>query len=254
MDTLILSDVHLGSKHCQTHRLLDVLDREPFDRLILNGDTLHSLHLGKMRDEHWELLTRFRDLAREREVILIRGNHDHDWHGDRVRQAMHAARANGNGSARGGVAVVAAPPVSPSMEVLPALLGVPMLEEYRLDVGGQPYVVTHGDHFDPALESELPRHVAGWCYQVSRKLSKKLAKWLKKRSAAWSGAMEHIRQSAAAFARAHDCAGVIIGHTHHADDLDIDGTHFVNTGCWTEPPYAFVTVADGRLTLHQSHD
>src|SRR5436190_13459601 len=73
MRTLILSDIHLGNKHAQVRRLHEVLDRQPFDRLILNGDTLHGLNLRKLRADHWGLLTRFRELGRTHELILIRG-------------------------------------------------------------------------------------------------------------------------------------------------------------------------------------
>ena len=46
MRTLILSDIHLGNRHCNAALLNEVLDRESFDRLILNGDTLNSVNLA----------------------------------------------------------------------------------------------------------------------------------------------------------------------------------------------------------------
>src|SRR5579859_5330350 len=125
MKTLILSDLHLGSKHSHTRQILEILERESFDRLILNGDTIHSLNLRKFKIGHWRVLDRLRSLVRSREVILLRGNHDHEEFNPE----------DGFGS-RG---------------VLPALLGVPMVEEYQLKVGDQSYLVLHGDRFDPIL-------------------------------------------------------------------------------------------------------
>ncbi len=255
MRTLILSDIHLGNKHCQAELLLAVLDREPFDRLILNGDTLHSLNLNRLRPAHWTLLTRFRDIGRTRDLVLIRGNHDHAWRFARISRRRAVAEpalvAVGGGPANGAVEPAAAPAAFGPLDVLPALLDVPLREEYRLEVGGREYLVTHGDQFDPALASELPRHVAGWCYQLTRKMNRKLAKWLKKRSARWGGQLQHIRRQAVDFARQRGCGGVLLGHTHHADDVNIDGVHYVNTGCWTESPCAFVTVTHDALQLHQ---
>src|SRR5262245_55782661 len=115
MRTLILSDIHLGSRHCNAELVNEVLDQERYDRLVLNGDTINSLNFRKLKRRHWELLDRFRAIGKERELILIRGNHDHDWD--------HRPGAK-------------RPTVLSTAHVLPALLEVPMREDYRLDVGG----------------------------------------------------------------------------------------------------------------------
>ena len=200
---------------------------------------MNNLNLRKLTDEHWRVLAKLREIGRTRELILIRGNHDHDWHGDRLRQEMATVLVNGHSN---GFAQANGSPHEPeplpgfrSVDVLPAVLDVEMREEYQLDIGSQSYLVTHGDRFDPALHSELPRYLAGWCYQITRKVSKKFAKWLKKRSASWSGSLSQIRQlSVIDHARQHDYAGIVIGHTHYADDINVEGVHYVNSGCWTD--------------------
>jgi UDP-2,3-diacylglucosamine pyrophosphatase LpxH len=225
MRTLILSDLHLGSKRCRTDQLREVLEREPFERLILNGDTLNTLNLSKLRPEDWSLLEWLREVPRGRELVLLRGNHDH--------------ATPRNGQAFG------------PFDVLPSLLGVPMAEEYRLDVGGEPYLVLHGDQFDLSLNYPVMGEVAAWCYQLTEKLSKKLAKWVKKKSKDWSRVLEWARCQSAGYARKQGCAGVLTGHTHFADDLRIDGVRYVNTGCWTEYPCAYATLHGADLALHQ---
>ena len=117
MRTLILSDIHLGGRHCNVSLLNEVLDREPFDRLILNGDTLNSVNLRKLNGAHWGLLNRFRRLGRTRELVLLRGNHDHD--GDH----LPPYHANENGDS---VTHDAADVVISTFHVLPGLLEVPM--------------------------------------------------------------------------------------------------------------------------------
>ena len=141
MRTLIISDIHLGSRHTNITLLNEMLDREPFDRLILNGDTIHSVNLRKLNGAHWALLNRFRKLGRSRELILIRGNHDHEadhvpYHLANGNIANGTATSNGNGAAEHDIGTVS---------VLPGLLEVAMREDYRLDVDGQPYIVLHGD-------------------------------------------------------------------------------------------------------------
>jgi UDP-2,3-diacylglucosamine pyrophosphatase LpxH len=230
MRTVILSDLHLGSRNCHAEELLDVLQREPCDRLILNGDTVNGLNLKKFSKQHWAILEHLRQVGRSREMILVRGNHDYD-------HFVHAPGANGNGFS--------------DRDVLPALLGVPMHEEYRLDIGGQPYLVLHGDRFDPTLNYPVVTEVADWCYQVTQKVNKKLAKWLKKKSKRWGGVLEWVRGQASLYARKQGYAGVLTGHTHFADDARVGETHYVNSGCWTELPCAYITIDDARITVHQ---
>lgn len=228
MRTLILSDLHLGSKNSHTHQILDVLNRELCDRVILNGDTINSLNLRKFKDRHWRVLDKLRQMTKSREAVLIRGNHDCDCH------------ANGNGF--GG------------HEVLPSLLGIPMLEEYTLQLGSRSYLVLHGDRFDPTLNYKVVSEMAGWCYDVSQKVNKKLAKWLKKKSKRWTGVLEWVRAQSVEHARTRGHQGVMTGHTHFADDVHIDGTHYVNSGCWTEPPCSYVVVDSANVCLHEMPD
>src|SRR5262249_42790438 len=154
---------------------------------------------------------------RSRELVLLRGNHDHD------EPANGVSGVNGrNGFGQ--------------RDVLPTLLGVPMQEEYKLEVGGRRYLVLHGDRFDPTLNYPVVTEVAEWCYQLSQKMNRKLAKWLKKKSKRWGGVLEWVRCQSAAHARKLGFEGVLTGHTHYADDTHIGETHYVNSGCWTELP------------------
>jgi UDP-2,3-diacylglucosamine pyrophosphatase LpxH len=230
MRTLILSDIHLGTRNCRAEQVLEVLSRASFDRLILNGDTINNLNLRKLTPKHWQVIARLREVARGREVILVRGNHDYEG----------SPKTNGCGFS--------------SRDVLPTLLGVSMVEDYRLDLAGQPYLVLHGDRFDPTVNSPLLLDVADWCYQASQKLSKKLANWLKKKSKRWGGLLDWVRRKSAAFAREQGCAGVVIGHTHYAADVRVDDVHYVNTGSWTESPCTYAMAESNCIRLCHAHD
>lgn len=109
---------------------------------------------------------------------------------------------------------------------------------------------------DPTSQLIFPQFSfpLNFCYQLTTKLNKKLAEWLKKKSKRWGGVLEFVRDQAVALARAEGIAGIITGHTHFAEDSIVNGVHYVNTGCWTEYPCAYVTVNGAGLTLHQMAD
>lgn len=230
MRTLVLSDVHLGSKHTHVERLNRVLEAESFDRLILNGDTIHHLNFRKWPIEHWRLLERFRQIGRQRQLVLIRGNHDHET--DYAPMAEETEQLS-------------------SGRLLPSLLGVPMVESFELDVRGEPYHVTHGDIFDPSIHQfPIVVEVAYQCYQFTSKINKKLAKWMKKKSKRMSGLLELVRVRSLSYARRLGKPGIIIGHTHFGEDFRRDGVHYVNTGSWTECPCSYVTLNGDGLQVH----
>ena len=211
---------------------MDVLDREPFDRLILNGDTIHSLNFRKLTPQHWALLERLRLLGKSRELILVRGNHDHDL--DYVPGTTQELLTTAN--------------------ILPGLLGVPMRENYQLPVNGHQYLVMHGDRFDPTMDYPVLTEVAYYCYQASTAVSKKLAKWLKKRSKKWGGLLEVVRKNSIAHAQKENLPGIITGHTHFAEDLYQSDIHYVNSGSWTESPCGYLIADQREVVLKQLAD
>ena len=232
MRTLILSDIHLGSRHCNQHLVNEVLDKEVFDRLVLNGDTIHNVNLRKLTKPHWQILDRLRKLGRDKELILLRGNHDHEFDHYPGRSLEELDTSS----------------------VLPALLEVPMREDYRLPVNGQEYLVLHGDRFDPTMNFPMVTEVAFLAYQFTTKLNKKLAKWLKRKSKKWGGILEFVRSQSVAFAEREGLPGVITGHTHFAEDVRVGRVRYLNTGSWTENPCAYVTADNDELNLHHITD
>jgi UDP-2,3-diacylglucosamine pyrophosphatase LpxH len=237
MRTLILSDIHLGSRHCNHHLVNEVLDKEVYDRLVLNGDTIHNVNLRKLTKPHWRLLDRFRQIGRERELILVRGNHDHEYEHFPGRHAAETVERTLDTSS-----------------VLPALLQVPMRENYRMPISGDDYLILHGDCFDPTMSYPVLTDVAFYAYQFTTKLNKKLAKWLKKKSKKWGGILEFVRDQSIAFAQREGLRGMITGHTHFAEDSRIGDVHYINTGSWTESPCAYVTADRDKIQLHHVSD
>ncbi len=193
-----------------------------YDRLIVNGDLVNNLNLKKLKPRHWNVMHHLREVARRRELILVRGNHD--------------------------AAPVQATHFGP-LQVLSSLLEVPLHEDYLLETSRGPYLVIHGDRFDPTLQWPLLTDTADWCYHAVQKVNKKAAKWLKKRVKRLGGVVRIVKDRAVQYARGRGCAGVITGHTHFSDNEWVDDIHYLNSGCWVELTGTYIKIEDDDIRL-----
>src|SRR5207237_10545518 len=78
-DTLILSDLHLGSEISRARDALRMLKQSSFRRLILLGDIFSDLNFGRLKKELWQFLGYIRKLSnpkRQVEVVWVEGNND----------------------------------------------------------------------------------------------------------------------------------------------------------------------------------
>jgi UDP-2,3-diacylglucosamine pyrophosphatase LpxH len=225
--TLIISDLHLGARNSRADQVTELL-RTDFQRLILNGDTLDNLNFERFRTAHWEALEQLRRVARRRELILIRGNHE----------ASHEASAQRRSR----------------MDVLTNMLGVAVRDEYYLRVGKRRYLICHGDRFDQTLRMTWVGDLADWFYARVQDCSRPLAHWLKGRVKKWGGVLNSVRDGALAHARQNRCDGIILGHTHYSADEVHDGIHYLNSGCWVDAPCSYIRADDSAIELCQWHE
>jgi UDP-2,3-diacylglucosamine pyrophosphatase LpxH len=221
MKTLIVSDIHLGSRSSQAGPLSELLETD-FDRLILNGDIINNLNLRKLKPKHWRIISQLRKIARSRELILIGGNHD-----------GAPCEKSDFGPA----------------DVLAALLGVPLEFEYPLPVGANNYLVLHGHRFDPTLTWPIVTDAADFCYRAVQEINKKAAKWLKSRVKKLGGVIEFVKRRSVQYARALGYHGIITGHTHFHDNEWIDGIHYLNTGCWVDSPCTYIRIQNEDIRV-----
>jgi UDP-2,3-diacylglucosamine pyrophosphatase LpxH len=222
MSTVIVSDLHLGACNSRTDLIAELLDGD-FDRLILNGDTVDRPDPRRFRRDDRRVIDRLRAVARERELVVVCGNHD---------------SLPGPDNPRG------------STRFVSELLGVPVVDEYELEVRGRRYLVVHGDRFDGTMNLTWVGDVADWCYRGIQRASRPLAHWVKGASKRVCGVVETVERGALAYGRREGYAGVIAGHTHFCDDAVRDGLHYLNTGCWVDWPCSYVRAEgdDVRLT------
>ena len=52
MKTLVISDVHIGSKGCQTEAILELLKDESYERYILVGDIIDGWLFKNIKSLH----------------------------------------------------------------------------------------------------------------------------------------------------------------------------------------------------------
>jgi UDP-2,3-diacylglucosamine pyrophosphatase LpxH len=78
--TIIMSDLHLGSRQSQTDKIIKFLENNESETLILNGDIIDGWALksgGKWKKECSKIFRRFMKRSEEgTKVVYIRGNHD----------------------------------------------------------------------------------------------------------------------------------------------------------------------------------
>jgi UDP-2,3-diacylglucosamine pyrophosphatase LpxH len=232
---VFISDVHLGTRACNTEALLDFLKHVEADVLYLVGDIID---LWKVRrGPHWaqshndviqKLLRKARKGTR---IVFIPGNHDEglrDYCGlsfgaiELQRDAIHV----------------------------------------RAD--GRRYLVMHGDEFDVivryarwvAFLGDRSYEIAQWANRplnwVRRNLGFgywSLSAFLKSRVKTAVNFIGDFEAALADVARRHDADGIICGHIHTAADRVIDGIHYMNCGDWVESCTAIVETQNGDMRV-----
>jgi len=226
LDAVIISDIHLGSENCQAKACADflqrILDGDIRTRcLIINGDVFDSIDFRRLKKTHWKVLSQIRHLSDKIEIIWIAGNHD--------------------GSA----------------EIVSHLLGVTVVEEHILSSGGRHILVIHGHLFDDFIEDHpILTWFADCIYFVLQKLDRShyIARLAKRKSKIFVRCAEKIRRRARELAARRGCEAAICGHTHHAEASEStreEPVAYYNSGCWTENPSTYLTIADGQVALKQ---
>lgn len=226
VDTIIISDLHLGSAMSRANVLTDMLKRITYKRLILNGDVFDDLNFKRLSRDDWEFLSFIRASSNERlahELVWVIGNHD------------------------GG-----------APEILSHLLGIHIHEEYVWQHAGRTLLAIHGHQFD-AFVSEHSRvvDIAIWAYSVWQKLDPKhrasrLVKQASRQSKRWMRRSDKVATEASAHGDATYNADVVMcGHTHHPMDVMIGGVRYLNSGSWIDVPSTYIVIThDGTIEIH----
>ncbi|MEZ5900240.1 MAG: UDP-2,3-diacylglucosamine diphosphatase [Hyphomicrobium sp.] len=233
--SVFISDLHLGTRSAKAAELLDFLKHIETETLYLVGDIIDFWKVRRgpvWPQSHNDVIQKVLRRARKgTRVIFIPGNHD-----DGLREYC--------GMDFGGI-------------------------EIRRDciheaADGKRYVIMHGDEFDIVVRyARWLAFLGDRSYEAALWLNNPL-NWLRRKMGLeyWSlsnflkqrvkGAVNFIGEFEAALAseaRRRGADGLICGHIHHANERDIDGIHYLNTGDWVESCTAIGEHHDGRFEI-----
>ena len=233
--TIILSDVHLGTKDCKIDEVNFFLKHTRCDRLILNGDIIDGWSLkrkGGWTKGHTNFIRKVLKKAEKKntEVIYLAGNHD---------ELMR--------------------------KFLPIFLDkIRMVENYVLPTKKGNYLVLHGDVFDTVTMNNRWLSIIGDVgyqnllrlnryYNKLRSLRGKeyfsLSAAIKKKVKSAVNHLSNFENHLQNLAEKNGYAGVICGHIHTAEDKMIGNTHYLNSGDWVESLTAIVQHEDDRFEI-----
>jgi UDP-2,3-diacylglucosamine pyrophosphatase LpxH len=233
--TVILSDIHLGTRESKAREVNHFLRRVQCEKLILNGDIIDGWQLR--RSGQWSKAhTRFVRIVLKRlekkdtQVVYLRGNHD-----DILSRFLPLTFEN-----------------------------LSIVDEYIHEGARGRYLVLHGDVFDTITTNfAFLSHLGDWGYITLLEINRIYNAWR-----AWRGleywslskaikarvkeAVNHVSKfenHIAQLARERGCIGVMCGHIHTPADKMVDGVHYLNSGDWVETLTALVEHWDGRFEV-----
>lgn len=233
--TIILSDIHLGTRDSKADEVMEFLNTNKCENLILNGDIIDGWALKrglKWRKQHMKCVRYFIKLAEKgTNVTWIRGNHD-----DFLRDFI--PYVNGN---------------------------IKIVEDMIYNgVNGKRYFILHGDIFDVFVTK------MGWISKIGS-IGYDLALWMNRwynrirkfRNLPYDSLSQKIKNNikkAVSFindfefyivsmAKNEGYDGVICGHIHQPEIKIIDNIEYMNSGDWVENMSALVETYDGEWKL-----
>ena len=225
-DTIILSDLHLGSEVSRASDALRMLKSASFNRLILLGDIFSDLNFRRLKKEHWQFLGYIRKLSnpkRQIEVVWVEGNHDHGL-----------------------------------SDVMSHLVGIRVYDEYQWDFQGKRHLAVHGHQFDRFLtRNRVLSSFLSALHLGLQRISfgkRRMMGFVERFDTAWLRLSAKVARGALAHARSAGANRIFCGHTHEALSVKGDGVEYYNSGSWTQddPTYIAIDSAGVRVTNYRS--
>jgi UDP-2,3-diacylglucosamine pyrophosphatase LpxH len=225
LDTLILSDVHLGSEVSRAREATALLSESRFRRLVLLGDIFSDLNFRRLTSDHWKFLSRIRKLSnpkRKVEVVWVEGNHD---------QGLS--------------------------QIMSHLVGVPVYRRYVWEYQGKRHVAVHGHQFDCfTRKNETLSRLGERIYYELQKLDgnrKRLSHFIDRVNTRWLRMESRVAEGAFLYARTGGAQRIFCGHTHVATHQHRHGIDYYNSGCWVDarPTYLAIDEEGVRICEYQ---
>src|SRR5229473_229230 len=223
LDTVIISDLHLGSEVSRAGDALQFLQTVQFKRLILLGDIFSDLNFRRLTKEHWKFLSYIRKLSNPRhgvEVVWVEGNHDH------------------------GLA-----------QVMSHLVGVPVYQQYVWGHAGKRHLAIHGHQFDRfVINNFLLSEIGQLLYIYLQKFdlkNKRFARYLDRLNTRWLRLSAQVAQGALSHGKQADAERIFCGHTHAPLSTERDGVEYYNSGAWVDLRCTYITVGQEGVSIRE---
>lgn len=220
-NTIIISDLHLGSKMSRAEAALQMLKTTSFSRLILLGDIFSDLNFRRLKKEHWQFLSYIRKLSNPKrgvEVVWVEGNHDHGL-----------------------------------SELMSHLVGIEVYQEYAWEYCGLRHLAIHGHQFDLfVVNNRMLSNVFTTLHLALQKLAfgeQRLVRFIDRFDSKWLRLSDKVMEGALAHARTRNAQRVFCGHTHEALHVERDGIEYLNSGSWTQPNATYITIDEEGVTI-----
>ncbi len=234
--TIVISDVHLGSKWSKSREATAFLRNNSCETLILCGDIIDGWAIMRGRQTRWrgrhtEFIRTLLDISHSTRIIYIRGNHD-----DFLDQIV---------------------PIR--------FLNMEIVKDYTYESNDKKYFVLHGDLFDSVTSNmKWLAKLGDMGYSLLLLLNrysnlrrirnglpyKSIAREIKAKVKSSLSYIDHFENNIVTLAKSKECDGVICGHIHHPDIRVIDGVEYLNSGDWVESLSALREDFDGNWSIY----
>jgi UDP-2,3-diacylglucosamine pyrophosphatase LpxH len=232
--TVIMSDLHLGSKASRRDDIIKFLDDIKTDTLILNGDIVDGWALkrgSKWTKKDTRVIRKILKMSEtDTEVVWLRGNHD-----EFIK------------------------------DFIPMVLGdIVMAEDYIIQSNGIRYYVFHGDVLDVFITKiKWLAYIGSIGYDIALWINRWYNRWRAFRGLPYYSISKDIKNgiksatnfindfedNAIRLARQKGCDVAICGHIHHPAIIK----DYMNSGDWCENCTALVQLNTGEWEIINYH-
>lgn len=218
--TIVLSDIHLGSKWSKAKEVTQFLQKNTCDNLILCGDIIDGWNLArgkrkKWKKKHTKFIKLLLSIQHKTQITYLRGNHD---------DFLDA--------------------------VLPmSFMNIKIVRDMIYESGDKRFYILHGDVFDAVTSrfswlsriGDVGYTLLLWLNRMynERRIKKglpyySLSKEIKNKVKTSVSYISDYENHIVEIARKKKCDGVICGHIHHPEMRYYDDILYLNSGDWVE--------------------
>lgn len=234
IESLFISDCHLGNRNAQADKLLEIFKKYEFNNLFIVGDFLDLTNLKKRfywEDSHSKVIQKVLKYSRECNTYYLVGNHDYY-----IRDLIKEQNIN--------------------------LGNILICNEYiYTSLRGEKIYLVHGDCFDGFVATHKLLYVIGdFAYEFSIKINKiynmvrkligldywSFSSYMKRKVKNIIKFLSEYKKASKRLVIEKGCDSLLMGHTHSPE---IISGEYYNSGDFVESCSYIVENTDGSIEL-----